>query len=313
MSRSRAHRFLLTLAATQAPVAATVGFAADASLTGDFGGSADAAADADSSLPLICAAGDVSVARSEVTLAELSLVDVPTVGDVVTVQDGELRSQSAMDIVTISGSTRGVRSRTVLQLPAIELLGGTTEELDVVTSPDAVLTATATGAAEGASWTYSAPSVTVSRAGTPVPGGPTVRLELGEVATTTAGDGSVVSAPVDVLGVEVVESLTGVTVVDLALGAGEASAHVPAGGIDCDTDNDGLTDPDELANGTNPNHPDTDARSDGEPVPEGPAPDRAPAALPTLPVTGGPATGMVLLAAGLLASGLTIRRMARSH
>lgn len=164
---------------------------------------------------------------------------------------------------------RAVQARGDGEIGDLTLLGGAVE---IGVEGDATLTATATGSAGGAAVEWDVPVVTVTLFDTPqpaldpgvavplvVPGVGSVEITLNDpVNVVEAADGTSAAAEWTLLTLDLELEAAGTAVtVDVLDQAVAATA--PDGGVTCtDTDDDGLTDEQETAHGTDPNDADTD-------------------------------------------------------
>lgn len=191
--------------------------------------------------------GSAVVSGSETTLGDIRLLD----GQAVVKVDKPVR------ITTTSDGTTG-RSAITNHLVTVELAGGTVIDIPVDGGPIDI----------------------------PINlGGLLIDLSVRAFAPTTQVNGAAVTSTLDaIVGIDLTIGAGLTELVDLHLGVGQmsASAHAPAGGVECggggtpppgddDRDDDGLTNDDETDNhGTDPDDPDTDndGLEDGEEVNE---------------------------------------------
>jgi hypothetical protein len=225
-----------------------------------------------------CFPGTTLLSSSDVTTADVSLLDAPGIGALLALP-GTLKTAQATALVpnTIQGGpgARDVVAAVTGTAADIELLDG---EIQVSVAESPVLRATATGRAGSASVSWNAPLVKVTFGGTeytlPVNGSPldivlpsnpliSLELKLGRLENLVeSADGTRASGDAAVLNVAV--GLLGITIADLDLFPFAVDARAPLGGVKCGTatgpdgDGDGLTDPEEAIVGTNPANPDTD-------------------------------------------------------
>ncbi|CAN5540038.1 hypothetical protein BH11ACT8_BH11ACT8_24120 [soil metagenome] len=249
-----------------------------------------------------CLPGSVPLTRSKVVTASAAVLPVPLAGGTALVDLPD--TVSVTQTTSLTGATqRTVQSQAQGSAVDLTLLGAVS--VSVTSAP--TLTATATGLPGGAAVDYTAPLVTVTLAGTPYtlpvdgspldltsPANPLLHLELslGQVTgATQAADGTSASASASVLHVTLVLLPiigSGVDVATVDLFPMSVAATAPTGGVTCpavavDSDNDGISDADELSGAlnpypnpaTDPNNPDSDndGLDDGDEITAGTDPN----------------------------------------
>ena len=221
--------------------------------------------------------------KSVASTAGVNLVSIPTAGALA--QVGAVQAVTDTELVPNAGGTNDMRSRVATTVGDIKLLGG---QVVIHVSNAVVTTATSNGTTGTASRSNYVVTVTVggttvasipstSTGMTTIPvniAGLTVNLAVG-VGTFTDGSSGATGAGSQDAVVKVALKVSALTQtlanVNLAVGAGDANAVAPTGGVDCtvlDADGDGLTDTQEAALGTDPHNPDTDGDglTDGQEV-----------------------------------------------
>ena len=229
----------------------------------------------------VCVAAGQPVSEAFAETANLSVLEIPDLGNLVTVDNpsgGVTQTKSTLRTTTVEGQAgRGLQSESLSQVTSAILFQGTPAEISIDVASTPVLTATATGTPGGATADFTAPLVNITTADPSLPDIPLINLQpldqlgglidqltdgletaldtlLGEAGIVnidflvgeetldvqSAADGTSVtaSAAALVINVEVLEAAAGALgapLVDarIAVAPLEASASVPAGGIDC--------------------------------------------------------------------------------
>jgi uncharacterized repeat protein (TIGR01451 family)/LPXTG-motif cell wall-anchored protein len=121
----------------------------------------------------VCVAPGAPVARSTVETANLSLLDVPGLGRLLTVVNGTggvTATDSVVTTETVPGQAgRALQSVSSTQVTSVVLFQGTPAEISINVLATPTLTATATGTPGGATAEFSAPLVTITSPSADIP------------------------------------------------------------------------------------------------------------------------------------------------
>ncbi|MDR7254552.1 hypothetical protein J2X46_003545 [Nocardioides sp. BE266] len=237
-----------------------------------------------------CPAPGTPLTTSTTSTADVSVLDLGTVGSLLEAPGTVSATQSVrLTQAPGVGDARAVTSTATTDVAALELF----DTVTVGISEAPVLTATASGRPGGADVTYTQPVVTVTAPGAPgspfvldaanetarftLPANPLLQVELslGALSRAVAADGTSATGSAALLHLTL--NLlplqgNGVNVATVDVAPLSAAAGAPAGGITCaadpvvDTDGDGLSDDQEAGLGTDPN----DADSDDDGLRDGP-------------------------------------------
>jgi uncharacterized repeat protein (TIGR01451 family) len=202
---------------------------------------------ADSCLPV-----GTDIARGTSTAATANVLTGTGLGSavvsVVNSSGGPVTSTSSVALMAGSGpSAEGLQATQLDQLTGIILFKGSASEVDINVSTPPEIVATATGVPGGASVTYTEPVLTVTMGGTTIgtldaakadtsltiPG--LITLSLGQLTKTVATDGTSASGSANLLNVGI--NLGPLSVANLTVAGASAAASVPAGGVDCSSQN----------------------------------------------------------------------------
>lgn len=265
------------------------------------------------------------ISESVTSVADLSVSGTGPIGGTALVSlpgTVEATSRIALGEATGSGG-RPVVATSTMSVADLTLLAGTPAELEVKVISAPTLTVTATGDSSTSTVEYTAPILKVRHgdhelgridADNPVlnvpvlpglPGVGALRLSIGELAESH--DGTEVAGQAGLLTVTAL-SVPGASLAEIVVGAQDAGASAPAGGVDCDRPGDG-------GNGGGPGDGDGNdgdngsGGSDGDDTPgqSGSNPKLAETGFNPVPVIG---IGGVLLLVGsvLLAAFPSVRR-----
>lgn len=128
-----------------------------------------------------CVAAGQPVSEAFAETANLSVLEVPGLGNLVTVENpsgGVTRTQSTLRTTTVAGQTgRGLQSESLSQVTSVILFQGTPAEISIDVASTPILTATATGADGGATADFTAPLVNITTADPNIPDIPLINLE----------------------------------------------------------------------------------------------------------------------------------------